>query len=300
MKTAYVVASIALSALLTIPARSAKITPDARQDVMALRVVDIACRQLQPGKPITLRPATAAQSQALHGPSGVGATAAAFNCTRNYIGELNSARRGASLHDALSEWLLGGLYNTGVPGSGIAADPAKSFAYFMQSARQGFPQGLIAAGVALIEGHGTAPNAKMGAALVLRAAMQGVPLALRIMGELYLHGTGVPLDPQRAEVWLKDAAAEGDPQARQWLAAHQHAPVETGASSSLASPAAQPSTQAEPAAASAPAVHAPVDHQQELEQLQRFWTLYFNASHAQVVDFGTPALVQPVGFGGAP
>ncbi len=300
MKISYVAASVALSALLTIPARGATMTPDARQDVTALGVVEIACRGLQPGKPITLRPATAAQSQALHGPSGMGATAAAFNCTHNYIGELNSARRGAALHDALSQWILGELYSTGLPAAGIGADPAESFAYLMQSARQGFPQGLLAAGVALIEGQGTAANPKLGAALVLRAAMQGVPAALRVMGELYLHGIGVPFDPRRAEVWLKDAAAEGDPQARRWIAEHQHSSAAAGARSSAASAAPQPRAQADSTSASAPAGRAPVDHQQELEELQRFWTLYFKASHARVVDFGAPALVQPVGFAGPP
>lgn len=297
MKIEYRATFLALSALLTIPAYGATMTPLAKRDVMALRLVQIACRNWKPGQPFTTRAATAAQSQAL---SGAGAAAASFNCMHNYIGELNWATRGASLHDPLSEWLLGGMYNSGVPGASVAADPAKAFAYFMRSARQGFPEGLMAAGIALLRGQGAAPNPKRGAALVLRAAQEGLPLAMRITGVLYMHGVGVPPDRQRAIFWIERAAAAGDPQARQWLATQHVSPTAAGSPSGSAVSPPQPSAQTQAAVASAPVVQTPVDHQQELRELQQFWTLYFQASHARVVDFGAPALVQPVGFGGAP
>jgi TPR repeat protein len=272
-------------------------SPDAKRDLQAWNIATLSCHQQHPGETHIRQPN---QLLRLGRPAFLGGMARLFTCLRANVGAVKFATEGAAVQDPLSEWILGTIYHDGLPGAGIAANPTKGFAYFMQSARQGFPLGLLYAGGALIQGSGTAPNPKMGAALILRLAMHGVPLAMRIMGGLYLHGTGVPPDPQRALYWLKRAAAAGDPVSRQWLAAHQHAPVETGARSTPTSPEPHPGTQAQSAAASAPAVHAPVDHQQELEQLQRFWTLYFNASHAQVVDFGTPALVRPVGFGGAP
>ena len=301
MKTARFIAAATLTALLVIPARGEAMSADAKQDLLAYRIAVTACRRIKPGIPeLFVSSAVHAQLQVLRRPSYLGAIAMMYYCAHDFSMVRKFADLGTSHHDPLSEWILGGMYYHGVPGAGVAADPTKAFAYFMQSARQGFPLGLVSAGMDLVHGEGTAPNPKKGAALVRLAAMQGNTIAMRDMGEFYLHGIGGPPNSQRAISWLSRAAAAGDSWSRRWLAAHHRPPVEAGAPSSAASVAPQPRAQPESITAAAPAAHAPVDHQQQLRELQQFWTLYFHASHARVVDFGAPALVQPVGFGGAP
>ncbi len=290
MRITGVISVLALSALLTMPARSRAMTPDAQQDMLAWRIAETACHQQQPGEAKITQPA---QLRTLRKPASLGGMATLFYCLRE-IGALRFATAGAAIHDPLSESVLGELYLNGWPG-GVAADPAKSFAYFMRSARQGLPFGSFAAGLDLVQGSGAARNPPAGAALIRRAAVQGLPAAMRVMGALYLHGVGVPRNQQLAAAWIKRAAAAGDQQSRQWLAAQHAPPAESAPLLSPASPAGQPSAQSEPVGAS-----TPVDQQQKVQQLQQFWTLYFKASHARVVDFGAPALVEPVGFGGRP
>jgi hypothetical protein len=100
----------------------------------------------------------------------------------------------------------------------------------------------------------------------------------------------VPPNDVKARKWITLAAAHGDIQARQWIASH---PANTVPPQTVAS------TPPQPAAPRAPAAVTPsvADNQQTLQNLQRFWTLYFQASNAQVVDFGEPALVRPVEYG---
>jgi len=288
-----VISAFSLGVLLTIPARSRAMTPAVQQDMLAWRIAVVSCHQQHPGEASITHPA---QLRTLHKPAFLGGMAMLFYCLRVHgIGTLRFARMGAEIHDPLSQFVLGALYANGRPGTGVATDPAKSFAYFMLSARQGLPFGNFAAGLDLVQGSGTSPDPRAGAAWIRRAAVQGLPVAMRTMGTLYLHGTGVPRNQQLADAWIKRAAAAGDQPSKQWLAA-QHAPAAaSGSPSTPPSAAGQPSALSESIAASTPA-----DHQQELQQLQQFWTLYFNASHARIVDFGAPALVEPVGFGGRP
>lgn len=293
MRIARVLALFAVTALLTAPARSRMMSPAVQQDILAWRIAVVSCHQQHPGEASIAEPA---QLRTLRKPAFLGGMAMLFYCLRVHgIGALKFARAGAAIHDPLSQFVLGELYSNGRPGTGVATDPAKSFAHFMLSARQGLPFGSFAAGLDLVQGSGAPRNPPAGAAWIRRAAVQGLPAAMRVMGVLYLHGVGVPPNHKVAVSWIKRAAAAGDQPSRQWLAA-QHAPAAASVSPSTpTSPAGRPSAPSESIAASTPA-----DHQQALQQLQQFWTLYFNASHARIMDFGAPALVEPVGFGGRP
>ena len=121
-----------------------------------------------------------------------------------------------------------------------------------------------------------------------KSAKQGYARAEFNLGVYYYKGKGgLPQDPAKAVSWFRKAAAQGLKPAIAALQRLQHPPPQV-ATVTTPPPA--------PAAVSTPVA----DNQQALQNLQRFWTLYFQASNAQVVDFGEPALVRPVSFGDAP
>ena len=121
-----------------------------------------------------------------------------------------------------------------------------------------------------------------------KSAEQGYARAEFNLGVYYYKGKGgLPQDPAKAVSWFRKAAAQGLKPAIAALQRLQHPPPQV-ATVTTPPPA--------PAAVSTPVA----DNQQALQNLQRFWTLYFQASNAQVVDFGEPALVRPVSFGDAP
>ena len=104
------------------------------------------------------------------------------------------------------------------------------------------------------------------------------------MGSAYLHGWGgLPKSGAQTVYWWEKAAAQGYKPAIVGLQELQH-PQQVAVAHS--------------APQSAPAA-PPADRQRVVQSLQSFWILYFRASNAQVLDFGAPALVRPVGFGGA-
>ena len=291
MKFSYASAVCAVLGLMT--ANAWAMTPLVREDIRAWRIALASCKQQQPGA-LRIPP----ELHALRHPAFLGGMAVLYFCLReSKVAVFRFASQGARLRDPLSEYLLGSLYMTGIPG--VPANPVSALHWHLQSARQGFPFGEYMAGMDYLHGTGTAPNPQIAAFWIRAAADQGLVEAMRIMGALYLGGQGVPPSEAHARHWLKLAAARGDIPARQWLARHPAlAQVAAAASPSNPSPnpAAQPASPSVPAARPA-AVTGVADNQQTLQNLQRFWTLYFQASNAQVVDFGEPALVRPVEYG---
>ena len=93
---------------------------------------------------------------------------------------------------------------------------------------------------------------------------------------------GLPKDPAKATYWYERAAAQKLKPAIAALQAMRHPQQAV---------IARPAPQAADATAAPPA-----DKERVAQSLQSFWDLYFRASNAQVVDFGAPALVRPVGF----
>ena len=293
MKFLYASAVFAVMGLMA--ANAWAMTPLAKEDVQAVQIAQASCQQQQPGAlSITGPPAL----RALSHPAFFGGMAWLYQCLHKpKVTVFRFARQGAQLGDPLSEYLLGSLYMTGIPG--VPANPVSALHWHLLSARQGFIFGEFQAGIDYLHGTGTVRNPQIAAFWIRRAAVHGFVLAMTTMGALYLNGVGVPPSEAHARHWLELAAARGSVAAQQWLARHP-APAQVAAMASPSNPspnpAAQPASPPVPAARSA-AVTRVADNQQVLQNLQRFWTLYFQASNAQVVDFGEPALVRPVGYG---
>ncbi len=120
-------------------------------------------------------------------------------------------------------------------------------------------------------------------ATIVQQAKQGDRRAEYNLGVLYEFGEdGLPKDPAKATYWYERAAAQKLKPAIAALQAMRHPQQAV---------IARPAPQAADATAAPPA-----DKERVAQSLQSFWDLYFRASIAQVVDFGAPALVRPVGF----
>ena len=291
-------ASAVFAVMGLVTANAWAVTPLAREDIQAWQIATASCQQQQPS---ALRITEPPELRALQRPAYFGGMAVLYLCLhKSKVTAFGFARQGAQLRDPLSEYLLGSLYLSGIPG--VPANPVSALHWHLQSARQGFPFGEFMAGIDYLHGTGTAPNPQMAAFWIRCAADQGFVLAMAAMGELYVKGIGVPPSEAHARHWMKLAAARGNVPARQWLARHP-APAQVAAAASPSNPSPNPSAQpaSPPVPAARPAAVTTVaDNQQTLQNLQRFWTLYFQASNAQVVDFGEPALVRPVGYGTPP
>ncbi len=169
----------------------------------------------------------------------------------------------------------------------------------------------------------TTPNA----ATLMQQANAGNAQAENHLGVDYSGGYGgLPLDPAKAVYWFAKSAKQGNASAENNLALdyetgggglpkdlvkaaywYRQCAAQNGVTGAFCGMSLHRVQMKEqqvaaatppPAQLAAPAVTAlVVDNQQALQNLQRFWTLYFQASNAQVVDFGEPALVRPVSFG---
>ena len=189
---------------------------------------------------------------------------------------------------ARAEFNLGDDYAMGE--DGLRQDPAKAAYWFEKSAKQGYAPAEFNLGVYYDTGKGGLPRDLAKAAYWYeKSAKQGYARAEFNLGIDYYKGEdGLPQNPDKAGYWFRKAAAQGLKPAIAALQRLQHPPPQV-ATVTTPPPAPPPA----PAAVSTPIA----DNQQALQNLQRFWTLYFQASNAQVVDFGEPALVQPVSFG---
>ena len=193
----------------------------------------------------------------------------------------------ANAGNAPAEYDLGVDYHRGE--DGLPQDPAKAAYWYEKSAKQGFAPAEFNLGVDYHRGEDGLPQDPAKAAYWYeKSAKQGYARAEFNLGVYYYKGKGgLPQDPAKAVSWFRKAAAQGLKPAIAALQRLQHPPPQV-ATVTTPPPA--------PAAVSTPVA----DNQQALQNLQRFWTLYFQASNAQVVDFGEPALVRPVSFGDAP
>lgn len=158
--------------------------------------------------------------------------------------------------------------------------------------------------------------------LVQQATQGQVAVQLKLMDDYHWGRNGLPKSPAKSVYWARKAAAQGNPRAETNLgfyhesgygglrknpakalywyrkaAAQGYKPAVAALREMLRS---QQMAVAHPAPKPRPAaVASPPDRQRVVQSLRSFWNLYFSASNAHVVDFGAPALVRPVGFGGA-
>jgi TPR repeat protein len=168
---------------------------------------------------------------------------------------------------------------------GFPKDPAKVVSWLRKSADQGYRRAECALAFLYDFGEDGLPKDPAKAASGYRkSADQGFPRAEFDLGVDYNNGgDGLPNDPVKATYWFERAAAQKFKPAIAALQAMRHPQQAV---------IARPAPQAADATAAPPA-----DKERVAQSLQSFWDLYFRASNAQVVDFGAPALVRPVGFG---
>ena len=303
----HIVIFVVIGLALVHTTNASAMTVGNQADMQAWQTALEACDHQQQREQSITTPPLLEQEAINHQPAFYGGMAVLFSCLHEPPRSvLRFAAHGARQGDALSEALLGTLYQSGIPGV-LAANQSKAMQLHLQSADQGLPYGEWALGDDYFHGTGVAPNSESAVFWWRKAAMQGFALAEAALGLAYIRGVGVAPDAVKARKWMKLAAGDGYQPAIAWLKQHP----QTQALAAMPAPPAQPPPQpaqpaAEPVAASpaqpaAAVTAAPIaDNQQTLQNLQRFWTLYFQASNAHVVDFGEPALVRPVGYGTPP
>jgi len=107
---------------------------------------------------------------------------------------------------AAANYMLGQAHFAGVPGL-LPPDIAESTRLYRLSAASGFAQAQHTAGLAILEGAGTARNGAEGARLLRLAAEQNLPAALYDYGCILFSGEGVAKDAAAAnEIWRRGAA----------------------------------------------------------------------------------------------
>ena len=196
--------------------------------------------------------------------------------------------------DPVAQLALGTMYESG---KGVTQSLPAAVHLFQLAARQGYPRAQSSLGYMYQYGKGVTQSLPTAVHLYQLAARQGYARAQCNLGNMYASGKGVTQSLPTAVHWFKLAAMQRYEPAIQALHALQQQMMQTA----HAQPVRTATVAVAPrVSAAAPPVAPPVrDSQQQLQNLQQFWTLYFQAAHAHLVDFGAPALVQPVGFAAA-
>ena len=195
--------------------------------------------------------------------------------------------------DSAAQTALGAMY---VTGQGVTPNLPRAVHWFQLAARQGDARAQNNLGSMYATGKGVTPNLPRAFHWYQLAARQGFARAQYTLGYMYATGKGVTPNLPRAVRWYQLAARQGYKPAIKRLRALQQQLQRTAHARPLPAPAAAPAPAGAQRASTASPVH---DQQQSVRNLQRFWTLYFQAAHARLVDFGAPALVQPVSFAAA-
>ena len=199
----------------------------------------------------------------------------------------------------VAEYDLGFCYQRGK--GGLPQDPRLAVSWIKKSAEQGDRVAEFALAFYYYYGKGGLPqDPRLAVSWTKKSAEQGYRRAEYDLGVYYGKGEGgLPQDPRLAVSWIKKSAAQNWPSAINVLRAleNAHAQTRTTVAHATAPSASQPATSVMPASA---APLATTDNQQRDQSLRSFWQAYFQHSNAKLVEFGTPALVQPVSFAGPP
>ena len=120
---------------------------------------------------------------------------------------LADLRASAAAGDAAAQFILGGMYVTGV---GVPQDDVAAVAWYRRAAEQGHARAQYNLGAMYAEGLGVPPDAAAAVAWYRRAAEQGDATAQNNLGAMYAEGLGVPPDAAAAVAWYRRAAEQGD------------------------------------------------------------------------------------------
>ena len=124
---------------------------------------------------------------------------------------LADLRASAEAGDAEAQFILGGMYVTGV---GVPQDAAEAVAWYRRAAEQGYARAQYNLGVIYAEGVGGPQDAAEAVAWYRRAAEQGNARAQSNLGVMYAEGVGGPQDAAEAVAWYRRAAEQGDARAQ--------------------------------------------------------------------------------------
>ena len=119
---------------------------------------------------------------------------------------LADLRASAEAGDAEAQFILGGIYITGV---GVPQDAAEAVAWYRRAAEQGHARAQYNLGGMYREGVGVPQDAAEAVAWYRRAAEQGHATAQNNLGAMYDQGRGVPQDAAEAVAWYRRAAEQG-------------------------------------------------------------------------------------------
>ena len=130
---------------------------------------------------------------------------------------LADLRASAEAGDAEAQFILGGMYVTGV---GVPQDAAEAVAWYRRAAEQGYARAQYNLGVIYAEGVGVPQDAAEAVAWYRRAAEQGdAERAVHPRRRCMSTGVGVPQDAAEAVAWYRRAAEQGDASAQSNLGA---------------------------------------------------------------------------------
>ena len=124
---------------------------------------------------------------------------------------LADLRASAEAGDPKAQFLLGGLYLTGV---GVPPDAAEAVAWYRRAAEQGDATAQSNLGAMYAEGLGVPQDAAAAVAWYRRAAEQGDARAQYNLGGMCREGRGVPQDAAGAVAWYRRAAEQGHTRAQ--------------------------------------------------------------------------------------
>jgi hypothetical protein len=126
-------------------------------------------------------------------------------------------KRGAEAGDVAAQFNLGISYQKGEI---VAADAAAAVMWFTRAANAGHADAMNSLAACYYEGKGVAVDFAKSIALFTRAAEAGNAIAQYNLGMRFLEGSGgVARDDAKAREWLARAAAGGDTDAAEKLAA---------------------------------------------------------------------------------
>ncbi len=232
--------------------------------------------------------------------------------------------------NAKAEYDLGVYYDVGE--GGLPKNPERAARWYMKSAGQGYRRAEYNLAYCYHFGKDGLPvNPRLAGQWYGKSAEQGYWRAEFSLAVDYRTGADDrPKSPGLARQWYRKSAAGasragwkngfnlafaydldagGLPKSRRLAlngfrkSAAQNHPPAIKAHRALGNAVARPQTtvgRSTLAAAAARAAPAGADNQHLAQSLQLFWQAYFQHSNAQLVEFGTPALVQPVSFAGPP
>jgi TPR repeat protein len=138
-------------------------------------------------------------------------TAPAARAAEVSSAEIAECRAAAAKGDALAQYNLGIMYDTG---QGVPEDYATAAMWYTKAAEQGDARAQYNLGIMYNTGQGVPENDATAAKWYTKAAEQEDANAQYNLGIMYSNGDGVPEDNVLAYMWVNLASAQGNSTAK--------------------------------------------------------------------------------------